>query len=46
MFIESHLMYLNVFLNMTNMFSPQKIVYQDLSIAKKFKIPPVLPKNV
>ena len=34
-FIESHLMYLNVFLNMTNMFSHQKIVYLDLSTAKK-----------
>ena len=38
-------MYLNVFLNMINMFSHQKIVYWDLGTANFFKIPPVLPKK-
>ena len=28
-------MHLNVFINMTNMFSHQKIVYRDLGTAKK-----------
>ena len=30
-------MYLNVFLNMTNMFSHRKLVYQDLGTAIFFK---------
>ena len=38
------LMYVNVFLNMTNMFQHQKIVFRDLGIAKVKKIPPV--KNI
>ena len=33
--IESHLMYLNVFLNITSMFSYQEIVRRDLGTAKK-----------
>ena len=32
-------MYLNVFLNMTNIFSHTKKVYGDLSTAKILKIP-------
>ena len=34
-FIESYLMYLNVFLNITNMFSHQEIVHRDLGTAKQ-----------
>ena len=30
-------MYINVFLNMTNIFSHQKIVYRDLGTAKMLK---------